>query len=216
MNKLVQMEYGGRCPLCRSSVLHSIDGEVVCSKCGAVLGYSDYDVIQYKRSIEPNLYNTFHVGSEAYSIDGTSRAIRYHNRNTYLSHFSNLCERLSLPRHIALECWMYYSKLLKSVKMGSAELAMLVVYTLCKRYSLQRDQEEIKDTVALVYSRRCLPTIQKVISNFTDEMYRCKDLGMIELYMQLLDMDDRSRRRARKILSIIRDLNLKKVMNIAC
>ncbi|MFN4337125.1 MAG: hypothetical protein ACK4FV_06055 [Candidatus Nitrosocaldus sp.] len=216
MNKLVQMEYSERCPFCRSSILHSIDNEVVCSRCGAVLGYSNDNTIQYKKGIEPNLYNTLHVGSEVYPVDGSGRSMRYCNRNMYLSNFSNLCERLSLPNYIALECWMYYSKLLKSVKMGAAELAMLVVYTVCKRCSLPRNEEEISDAIALVYSRRCLPTIEKVISNFTDEMYRCKDLSLIELYMQFLDMDCRSRRRARKVLSIIKDINLKKVIDVAC
>ncbi len=216
MNKLVQVEYSERCPFCRSNILHSIDSEVVCSRCGAVLGYSNDNTVQYKKIIEPNLYNTLHVGSEVYSIDGSSRSIRYCNRNVHLSHFSNLCERLSLPKYIALECWMYYSKLLKSVRMGAAELAMAVVYTVCKRYSLPRNVEEISDAVALVYSRRCLPTIQRVISNLTDEMCRCKDPSLIELYMQFLDMDCRSRRRARKILSIIRDISLKKVIDVAC
>lgn len=214
MNKLVQLEYGERCPLCRSILLHSIDDEVVCSRCGAVLGYSSDNPIQCNRSVEPNLYSTFHVGSVSHPMDA-SRSLHY-NRNTNLSLFSNLCERLLLPRHVALECWMYYSKLLKGIKMGSAELAMLVVHTVCKRYSLQRSQEEIRDAVALVYARRCLPTLQKVLSNFANEVYGCRDAKMIELYMQFFEMDDRSRKRAMKILSIINGLDLKRVMDIAC
>ncbi|MEM1950844.1 MAG: hypothetical protein QXE95_00085 [Candidatus Nitrosocaldus sp.] len=215
MNKLVQLKYDEKCPLCKGNVLHAVDGEVICSRCGAVLGYSNDGMIQYRRSIEPNLYNAIHIGSEA-DLDG-SRYIRYNNnRNEQLSLFSNLCERLSLPWHITLECWLYYSKLLKCVKMGSAELAMLVVYTICNKYSLQKGQEEISDAVAVVYARRYLPTIQRILLNFANEVYRCKDANMVEIYMQLLNIDERARRRARKILSIINNVNLKKVMSVAC
>ncbi|GBC72777.1 hypothetical protein HRbin04_00170 [archaeon HR04] len=217
MNRLVQLEYSRSCPLCKGNLLHAADGEIICSRCGAVLGYSsnnDDSIIRYRR-IEPKLYNAVHVGTEAY----LSRSTRFYSSSKdeqLLSLFSNLCERLSLPWHITFECWSYYSKLLKCVKMGSAELAMLVVYTVCNRYSLRKSQEEIRDAVELVYARRYLPTIQRILLNFANEVYRCKDANMVEMYMHFLDIDERARRRARKILSIINNVNLKRVMNLAC
>ncbi|MEM2922896.1 MAG: hypothetical protein QW560_00600 [Candidatus Nitrosocaldus sp.] len=216
MNRLVQLEYSEKCPLCRGNVLHAVDGELICSRCGAVLGYSSDSMIQYRRSIEPNLYNAIHVGSEANFADGGRLLHCYNNKNEQLSLFSNLCDRLSLPWHIALECWLYYSKLLKCVNMGSAELAMLVVYTVCNKYSLQKSQEEISDAVVLIYARRYLPTIQRILLNFANEVYRCRDADMVETYMQFLEIDERVKRRARKIFSILKNVNLKKVMNVAC
>ncbi|MCS7141826.1 MAG: TFIIB-type zinc ribbon-containing protein [Candidatus Nitrosocaldus sp.] len=213
MNKLVQLEYGGRCPFCSNTTLHHVDSEVVCSRCGAVLGY-DYDGSNgsgWRGNV--NLYNSVRLGCSANDPPDGRQLMR--ERDRHLSLFSNLCEKLFLPRHIALECWRNYRRLLRCTEMGAAELALLVIHMASKRYSMRRSYDEVRDAVASIYGRRSIPTIERILSNFADEVYRCRDADRAELYMEFLGMDERSRRRAKRVLSLLNGVDLRRVIDIA-
>ncbi len=211
MEQLVQLGTC-RCIVCNNRVLYSDNNEIVCSKCGTVLGYDNISYDNYTTASELNLYNMVSIGSK---VNYTSNYI--HNFNDELSLFSNLCDRLELPRYIAIECWKNYKKLTKYLGISNAEIATLAIYFTCKKYSYkQYNKDLLIDIVASIYSRVHLPTLDKLISNFLDRVYKCNDKDAMQFYLTLLSDDDRVKGRALKVSKLLTKTNLKEVLALAC
>ncbi len=210
MEQLVQLGTY-RCVVCNNNVLYSDNNEIVCSKCGTVLGYDNIIIYgNYTTASEINLYNMVSIGSKV-----NHKYI--HDFNDELSLFSNLCDRLELPRYISIECWRNYKKLTKYLDMSNAEIATLSIYFTCKKYSYkQYNKALLIDIVASIYSRACLPTLDKLISNFLDKVYKCNDKDAMQFYLTLLSDDDRVKVRAVKVFTLLTKANLKEVLALAC
>ncbi len=203
MEQLVQVGTYDRCKLCNSRVVYSDNYEIVCPRCGSVLGYDNMNYNYYTAS-RLNLYNMVSIGCKAISI----------NSRDELSLFSNLCDRLGLPRHITIECWRNYRKLAKYLHASGAEIAVLAVYFTCKRYSYQYDESMLIDVAASIYSRSSLPTLERLVSNFLNNIYGCDDKEAIQFYITLLN-NDRARSRAIKVSMLLGKASLKEVLSLA-
>ncbi len=202
MEQLVQVGTCDRCSICNSSIVYYDNYEIVCPRCGSVIGY-DNIYNYYSTASRLNLYNMVSIGCKGSSISRDE-----------LSLLSNLCDRLGLPRHIAIECWRNYRKLAKYMHASSAELAMLAVYFTCKRYSYRYDESMLIDAATSIYSRSSLPTLERLVSNFLNNIYKCNDKEAIQFYITLLN-DDRVRSRAIKVSMLLGKSSLKEVLSLA-
>jgi transcription initiation factor TFIIIB Brf1 subunit/transcription initiation factor TFIIB len=134
--------------------------EVLCSNCGVVL---DMDNLQ-EHSIEStlNLFQQIEKGCKTARIEATKRI---HGQKFLSSTFSNACSKLGLPNHASLDAWKIFSKLEKKSDINAnASIALFSLFTSCKRYSVPKTPDEIKEAIMFAFSLKRVPSLLKACS----------------------------------------------------
>jgi len=148
-----------RCP---HSIQHTVEDEVVCAKCGTVIGYDAEQDTALGSQLK--LYHMVEPGSKT-----PKRNSFVHDRKAESSYFSNACDKLALPKFASLEAWQNYCKIIKNVKSSRAEAACFALFVVCRRYSIPRKDEEIRDAVRIGLCVKRAPTILRSFSRLKNK-----------------------------------------------
>lgn len=153
----------------------TLDHEIICKSCGAVLGIED---TQGESScVGINLFQEVQPGCKPVKLE-------LHMRNyeqKYLSSlFSNACDKLNLPRHVSLTAWNAFIKILKNRRsknlydlngdclnnafLSRASIALFALFTSCRQFHISKSENEIRDAVSLAFSVKCIPTLLRIFS----------------------------------------------------
>ena len=152
------------------------DGEDVCTKCGAVLDSQSIDDAGTgdQSPSAPNLFLDKALGSREGmpKMDGTAAARRYFSGRTSgektLSRFSNVCEKLGLPRHVRDDAWGRFSRTSRQVPRRKAEQACIAILHACIDGETAVTDEEIVDAVKKYFNRKKIPSMAKIVHLLMD------------------------------------------------
>lgn len=133
--------------------------EVVCRICGVILGIDN--IVEDGTESIVNLFQEIQPGCKPVKIEATTRI---HEQKLALSRFSNVCNKLKLPRHVSLDAWNTYSKLDKNTNFSTAEKASFALFVACRRYSIPKNDIEIQKSIKIGFSLSRMPTMIKVFS----------------------------------------------------
>jgi transcription initiation factor TFIIIB Brf1 subunit/transcription initiation factor TFIIB len=133
--------------------------EIVCKKCGVVLGTDNSQEIATESTL--NLFHEIEPGTKPVKIDCTKRT---HEHRSDTSLFSNACDKLDLPRYCYLEAWNTYTKLRNNTTYSKADIASFALFTASRRYSIPKSEQEIQDAIRMAFRVKRVPTMLKVFS----------------------------------------------------
>lgn len=138
--------------------------EVICKKCGTVLGIDNTEEIDSKSII--NLFQEIQPGCKPVRLEATARI---HDQKFASSVFSNACDKLSLPRHVALDAWHIFTKLIKCEQSRKTSLtygaiAVFALFVSCRRFGISKSDSQIKSVIKLCFSIKHLPTLLKIFT----------------------------------------------------
>lgn len=147
-------------------------GEVVCTKCGMVLGtiLEDAPVHSEERR---SLYHQRTLGSDPRDAKKLKPYIRINN-NKNLSAFSNLCDQLQLPNVVKHEAWILYQKTREIEHHTRATCALYSVFTACRNFGCGIPEGRIRDAIPLALGVKNVPSTLKALIAFGDTT---KDIG---------------------------------------
>ncbi len=153
---------------CSHSIQHTVGDEVVCAKCGTVIGYDTEQDTALGSQLK--LYHMVEPGSKTPKRTGI-----VHDRKAESSYFSNACDKLALPKFASLEAWQNYLKITKNVNCSRAEAACFALFVVCRRYSIPRKDEDIRDAVRMGLCVKRAPTILRSFSRLKN---KAEELGI--------------------------------------
>lgn len=148
------------------------DYEIVCKRCGVVLGTDNSQEIATQSTL--NLFHEIEPGTKPVKAEFTKRI--HEPKNSDASFFSNTCHKLDLPRHCYIEAWNTYKKLRRNTNCSKAEIASFALFCSCKRYSIPRSEEEIGDAIRMGFKVKRVPTI---LGAFSRVKLLAEDLGIV-------------------------------------
>lgn len=109
-----------------------------------------------------NLFQQIEKGCKTARIEATKRI---HEQKFLSSTFSNACSKLGLPNHASLDAWKIFSKLEKKSDISAnASIALFSLFTSCKRYSVPKTPDEIKEAIMFTFSLKRVPSLLKACS----------------------------------------------------
>jgi len=153
---------------CSHAVQHTVGEEIVCAKCGTVIGYNGEQDVALGSQLK--LFHMVEPGSRSPKRNGF-----VHDRKAESSYFSNACDKLALPKFASLEAWQNYCKIVKNIKCSRAEAACFSLFVVCRRYSIPRKDEEIREAVRMGLCVKRAPTILRSFSRLKN---RAEELGI--------------------------------------
>ncbi len=131
--------------------------EVLCSDCGVVLEIDNSQEHAVESAL--NLFQQVENGGRTTKIEATKRI---HEQRFLSSTFSNACSKLGLPNYASHDAWRTFSKLEKKTDINaSAAIALFSLFTSCRRYSIPKTQNEIREAIAFAFSVKRVPTLLK-------------------------------------------------------
>lgn len=145
--------------------------EIVCKRCGVVLGTDNSQEVATESTL--NLFHEIEPGTKPVKAEFTKRT--HDPKRSDASYFSNTCHKLDLPRHCYLEAWNAYKKLRRNTSCTKAQIASFALFCSCKRYSIPRSEEEIRDAIRLGFKVKRVPTI---LGAFSKLKLPAEDLGI--------------------------------------
>ncbi len=89
-------------------LITSTNHEICCRKCGTVLDIDNEQ--EYEATHTANLFQEVQPGSKPVKIESTKRV---HEQKYTSSAFSNACDKLRLPRHVAIDAYRTFIKIHK-------------------------------------------------------------------------------------------------------
>jgi transcription initiation factor TFIIIB Brf1 subunit/transcription initiation factor TFIIB len=131
--------------------------EVLCSDCGVVLEMDN----QQEHTVEStlNLFQQVENGGRATKIEA---AKHIHEQKFLSSTFSNACSKLGLPSYAFHDAWRTFSRLERNTDINAnAAIALFSLFTSCRRYSIPKTQNEIRNAIAFAFSVKRVPTLLK-------------------------------------------------------
>lgn len=113
-----------------------------------------------------NLFQEIQPGGKPVRLDS---AVRIHDPKFTSSVFSNACDKLNLPRHVSLDSWVIFIKLVKSPQFRKTTLtygavAMFAIFVSCRRFGISKSYSQIQRAIKLAFSIKHLPTMLKAFS----------------------------------------------------
>lgn len=109
-----------------------------------------------------NLFQQIEKGGRAVRLEASSRI---HGQKFLSSSFSNACNKLGLPDYASHDAWRTFSKLGKNTDINAnAAIALFSLFTSCRRYSIPKAQDEIRQAVAFAFSVKRVPTLLRACS----------------------------------------------------
>ena len=152
---------------CSHEPIHDTEtGEIVCTKCGMVLGTILEDAPVHSED-RRSLYHQRTLGGEPKDAQKFRPRIRINNPRD-LSQFSNLCDKLQLPGFIKHEAWDIYVKA-RSIKCGTrAKCALYSIFVACRYFGRGVSEKQIRDAIPPALGVREVPTLLKALFAFGD------------------------------------------------
>lgn len=132
------------------------DSEILCSQCGVVLGTENFEECNSESIL--NLFQQVENGTKIAKIDASKRI---HEKKYPSSAFSNACSKLSLPNYAAIDAWKVFCKLEKKSMCPKSYIAIFSLFSCCKKYSIPRSQQEIRNAVMMTFCLKKVPTVLK-------------------------------------------------------
>lgn len=146
--------------------------EIVCKRCGVVLGTDNLQEVANESTL--NLFHEIEPGTKPVKAEFTKRT--HDPKKSDASYFSNTCHKLDLPRHCYLEAWRTYKKLRRNTSCTKAQIASFALFCSCKRYSIPRSEDEIRDAIRLGFKVKRVPTI---LGAFSKLKLSAENLGIL-------------------------------------
>lgn len=144
--------------------------EIVCKRCGVVLGTDNSQEVPTESIL--NLFHEIEPGTRPVKLECTKRT---HEKKPDSSLFSNTCDKLDLPRYCYLEAWNTYAKLRNNTSLCRAYIAGFALFSVCRRYSIPRSQDDIQTAIRIGFKVKRVPSI---LSTFTRVKLEAKRLGI--------------------------------------
>lgn len=134
--------------------------EILCSDCGVVLEIDNHQEHAVESTL--NLFQQIEKGGRSVKIEA---ARRVHEQKFLSSTFSNACSKLDLPNHASHQAWRIFSKLEKTTDINAnAAIALFSLFTSCRRYSIPKTQDEIREAIGFTFSVKRVPSLLKACS----------------------------------------------------
>lgn len=92
------------------------DHEICCKNCGAILDTDN--VLEVRTESIVNLFQEVQPGCKPVKLESS---IRIHEAKFVSSSFSNACDKLNIPRYVALDAYKHFMKIVKAVKSQQAQ-----------------------------------------------------------------------------------------------
>ena len=145
--------------LCRTTITPvTVDNEYVCSGCGQVFGYEDY---QEKSGVSKvNLYLRTANGGEKVRLLGSTKKLHIHNTDN--GKISDICDKLSINSAMQYDVLNVYKNVLK-MKFSKATAACFAVYYVCRSNGFPFDEKKVMDVVCMAFGVQSAPTMLSAI-----------------------------------------------------
>ena len=152
---------------CAHEPIHDIkNGEVVCIKCGMVLGTIQEDAPVHSEDRQ-SLYHQAALGGDPRDAKKLKPYIRI-NSTKDLSEFSNLCDHLQLPDSVKREAWSIYLKLRSLKRHTRATCALYSVFKACYNFGCGISEGRIREAIPHALRVKNIPSLLKALFAFGD------------------------------------------------
>lgn len=142
------------------------DGEVICKKCGCVMGRETNEVVSVN-SIT-NLFQDLELGGK---INNSLVASKYtKNQSPELSIISNICQAMELPKYLSQDVLFWFRRISKSIKMTKANVIVLVFYVLCRYNEFPLDESKLIKAIQINLNVKNVHSSLNVISQASSFM----------------------------------------------
>lgn len=153
-----------------SDLVITVNHEICCKKCGAILGFDNLQETHTESTI--NLFQQVQPGCKPVKIESS---MRVHEPKLISSCFSNACDKLNLPSYAALEAYNIFVKLGRSNaiqkqalrdKLDQIRKELLSTRFEDKIYILQRIQQSKKESSTLANCKIAMYALFVVVRRF--------------------------------------------------
>ncbi len=140
-------------------IITATNGELVCGKCGVVVGQEDDSPTTINSTT--NLFQDYSLGTKQ---TGEFHSEKFIQVSKPLNVISNICQALELPKYISQDIYRWNNVITKRIDMTKAKIIFLTIYVICRYNSIPLSEEKLGKIIATYLHVENTPQALKVIS----------------------------------------------------
>ena len=154
-----------------------IDGEIVCKKCGVVMGYDEFHNMNNRvdgthlSKIQLDICQQRQLGSDPHDLEkvvfSSPKILKIDKKNnSTLVEFTDVCKKLMLPNFVAEDAWRQFCRL-KSKKQSydsftKAKFVCITIYQTCQNHSIPYDEVMVQEIIKKSLNVKNAPRMQNM------------------------------------------------------